>query len=112
MKMETHQALHVGMINSYNVIIGNATYDEVLNANIGIFAHDPNEYNADVLKTLIAYFQEVEMYEHCAELMRLYEQDYNPDGTLKDELCNCDMPLIEKYTRKVMCGSCGKRIIR
>ena len=110
--MKQEQALHIGMLNSFNVITGKATYDDILNAGIGFFAHDPNEMDPDSLKILIRYFQELEMFEYCKELKDVYDEYYNEDGSIRDPLCECDFPVINGYTKKVMCGDCGKRILR
>ena len=110
--MDNHQMIHVGMLNSFNVITGKATFDDVLNAGIGYFAHDPNELSPNSLEMMIYYFQEHEMFEYCAELKQIYDENYNPDGTPKEQECECYYPMITEYSRKMRCGDCGKRIIR
>lgn len=104
--------IHIGMLNSFNVITGKATYDDVLNAGIGYFAHDPNEYGAETLEMMIVYFSELDMFEYCAELKAIFDEEYNPDGSIKEEQCECYYPVIKEYGRKIKCFDCEKRIMR
>lgn len=109
--MNTQQTIHVAMINSYNVILGHATVDEVLEAGIGVFTHIPDEeIDLDVVQLMILYFQEVEMYEHCSSLMDYIRDNWNDDGTRIKKYCECDQPLFDKYEPEVKCNRCNKII--
>ena len=111
--MNKIQAVHVGMINSYNLITGRTTIEEVIQAGIGIFAHVPDEeIDVENIEFIIYYFQDKEMFEYCAELQDYVEENYHPDGTSKEEECDCDLPEIKEYTKKMKCATCDKRIKR
>lgn len=108
--MTSTQIVHVGMINSYNIIMGKASLEQVMMSGIGYLAHPPDELESEHLEMIIMYFEEVEMYEHCHELRRVFEESYNPDGTPKELECLCDFPVIESYSRVIRCGNCKNRL--
>jgi hypothetical protein len=111
--MNRDQAVHVGMINSFNLITEKATLEQIVSSGIGVFAHLPeDDIDADNIKFIIYYFQEHEMFEHCAELKEYLEKHYNNDGTPKVQDCECDYPAIVEYTIKMVCGNCNKRLRR
>ena len=103
--------MHVGMINSYNVLVGNATVEMVVNAGIGVFAHLPDEeLSKEAIEFMIFYFKEMEMYERCAKLQVYIGENYNDDGTFKEERCVCEYPEINEYVPKVKCSVCNLRL--
>lgn len=109
--MNTQQTIHLAMINSYNVILGYATVDEVLDSGIAVFTHMPNyEVDLDVLYLMLAYFQEIEMYENCSSLVEYINKNWNEDGTKKDVYCECDQPSFDKYEAEMKCKKCDKTI--
>lgn len=108
--MTSTQIVHVGMVNSYNIITGKASLEEVMMSGIGYLAHPPDELDSGHLEMIIMYFEEVEMYEICHELRRVFNENYHPDGTPKDLECLCDLPLIESYSRTMRCGHCNNRL--
>jgi hypothetical protein len=108
--MTSTQIVHVGMLNSYNIITGKASLEEVMLSGIGYLAHSPDELDADRLDAIIYYFEEVEMYEKCRELRTIFEENYHPDGTPKELECLCDYPIINKYSITMRCGSCNHRL--
>jgi hypothetical protein len=108
--MTSNQIIHVGMINSYNIITGKASLEEVMMSGISYLAHAPDDLEAGQLELIIFYFEEMEMYEICHELRKIYEENYHPDGTPKELDCLCDTPVIEKYTRNMRCGTCNNRL--
>tara|TARA_R100001443_G_C3362266_1_gene179273 strand:+ start:5261 stop:5596 length:336 start_codon:yes stop_codon:yes gene_type:complete len=65
---------HICMINSYKLLTGRATYDELLedDANPPAFIFNPTKpvvsMEDDVYDVLIEYFVEQEDYEKCSEL--------------------------------------------
>jgi hypothetical protein len=109
--MNTQQTIHVAMINSYNVILGYATIEEIVDSGIGVFTHLP-EYDVEleVLETMIDYFQEMEMYEYCASLVSFINENWNEDRSKKKIYCECDLPSFDKYEPDIRCRVCNKRI--
>lgn len=111
--MNTKQTIHVAMLNSFNVITGRATIEEVLKAGMGVFIYLPNE---DVEKNhvteMIKYFAEREMYEHCSELRDFCEQYFPEEDVEKDAHCRCDLPEIKRYSKLMKCAKCKKLLER
>lgn len=110
--MTKQQALHVGMINSFNIITEQTTIEQVFNSGIDIFAHAPYGNEVDYINVMINYFEENEMYYHCAVLKKHIEDTYFEDGTRREEECDCEFPEIKEYTLKIKCGHCNKRLFR
>jgi hypothetical protein len=109
--MNKQQALHVGMINSFNLITGRTTLDEVVHSGIGVFAHVPDEeVDMENIKLIIIYFQDRDMFEHCIELVDYLNENFNKDGTSKEEDCSCEFPEIKTYSSKMKCSTCNKRL--
>lgn len=111
--MTKEQSIHVGMLNSYNLIMEKATLEQIAACGIAIFAHSPDEdIDIDNLKFIILYFQTLEMFEHCAELKYYMNENFNSDGSLKEDDCECSYPDLREYNQKVKCHKCKKRIRR
>ena len=109
--MRSEQKIHIGMINSFNVITERATIDEIVSSGLNIFAHYPGESNElEAIKFMIFYFKNLEMYEKCSELTKYIDKTFDENGSYKEDLCQCDMPEIESYTPKVKCCICNLRI--
>ena len=105
--------IHVGMINSFNVLVGNVSIDDVIKSGVGVFAHVPDEETAlESINFMIFYFKEIEMYEKCAQLKQYIDKTFNEDGTYKEECCECDYPEIDEYIPKAKCSICNLRIKR
>ena len=111
--MNREQTVHVGMINSFNVITGRSTVEKIINSGIGILAHPPDEeVDHKLIKFMIEYFQNLEMFERCVDLKAYYDKNFNEDGTPKFKVCECTLPEIKSYDAPVHCSNCNKRIIR
>jgi len=109
--MNNDQAVHVGMLNSFNLITGKATFMEIVDAGIGVFAHQPEEdIEVRNIEYIILYFQHHEMFEHCAELKNYIKENYNDDGSPKPNDCECECPEITEYTTPMYCSKCNKRL--
>lgn len=109
--MRESQVIHLGMVNSFNVLTGVVTAEEVINSGAGIFAHSNKEEEAmESVELMIIYFKSFEMYERCARLKQYIEETFNEDGTYKEGYCDCDMPEITQYTSKIKCSICNMRI--
>lgn len=112
--MRQKQLLHVAMLNSYNLITGKATYEAITESPIAMFAHLPDEpLESSNIKMLISYFEGKEMFEHCANIKKIYDIRFNPDGSPKDYECQCDYPEILRYEYdEVRCALCENIITR
>lgn len=111
--MKVIQMTHVGMTNSYNIIMGNATLKEIYGSGLNIFSHDPDEDpEYEFLEFMIKYFTGVEMYEECFNVKVYMSENFDKDGKLieKYELCECDYPSIKEYVKPVICNNCSKVI--
>ena len=111
--MNKKQTIHVGMINSYNLLMDKVSLDTIVQSGLGVFAHVPDEEpRLDDIELMIVYFQDKEMFEMCSGLVKYIEINYNENGTLKGEECDCDYPSIKEYSRGMRCTACDKRIRR
>jgi hypothetical protein len=109
--MRSEQKIHIGMINSFNIITEKATIEQVVSSGIGVFAHYPGDRNElEAIEFMIFYFKNLEMYEKCSELTKYVEETFNADGSYKEDFCQCDLPEIEFYVPKVKCSTCNLRI--
>jgi hypothetical protein len=111
--MKQEQIIHIGMINSFNVITGRNTYDEIINSDVNVFAHAPDEEPPfELIKLMIEYFSSFEMFEKCIELTLYLEDNFNQDGSSREEKCECILPVIQGYSKKMYCKNCNKRLKR
>lgn len=110
--MTRQQMVHIGMINSFNVITGSATVEEVVNSGIGILAHVPDDDELEHIGLMIYYFQEHEMYEYCGALKKYIKDTYYDDGTRIELECECEYPKIGEYVKKMKCLECGESLRR
>ena len=69
----TDNFINAGIINSYKLIMGEKTMDEIVErSEMPIFFIPPDEdYDNDDLDTMIEYFVSTEEYEKCSVLTRL-----------------------------------------
>jgi hypothetical protein len=111
MKMTSKQLLHVGMVNSFNVITNKNTFEEILDSEVAVFVHVPNEgIPLDIIHYIMDYFEDSEMFEYCSELHSFVSDNYNEDGTLREDLCQCNHPLVLGYKGIIRCGLCNNLI--
>jgi len=109
--MTQEQMIHVGMINSFNLITERNTLEEIAMSDVSLFAHVPDEeIPLELIQLMMDYFQSYDMFENCVDLMEYIALNYNDDGTRIHNDCECPQPVIEKYKRKMYCGHCEKRI--
>ena len=109
--MTSKQLLHIGMVNSFNVITHKNTFDEILDSSIAVFVHVPDdEIPLDIIHYIMDYFETCEMFEYCSELYDFISDNYNEDGTHKNELCKCNYPLVLGYKGTIRCGLCNNII--
>lgn len=111
--MREAQMIHLGMVNSYNVLTEVATVEDVVNSGIGVFAHSLNERDAlESIEFMILYFKGLEMYERCNKLKWYIEETFDEDGKYKEPFCQCELPEVLEYTPKVKCATCNMRLKR
>lgn len=111
--MTNEQLIHIGMLNSFNVITERNTFEEIMESELSMFAHVPDEIpQYEVLVLMVEYFASFEMFEHCIELKDYINLNYHKDGTPKQIGCECPQPVIKSYSRKMYCGACNKRLKR
>ncbi len=69
----TDKFINTGIVNSYKLIMGEKTMDEIVErSRIPIFFIPPDEdYDNDDLDTMIEYFVSTEEYEKCSILTKL-----------------------------------------
>ena len=69
----TDNFINTGIINSYELIMGEKTIDEIVErSKMPIFFIPPDEdYDNDDLDTMIEYFVSTEEYEKCSILTKL-----------------------------------------
>jgi hypothetical protein len=109
--MNKQQTMHVGMMNSYNILMDKVSLDTVVQSGVGIFAHVPDEEpRLDDIEMMIIYFQDHDMFEICSDLVKYIEENYNQNGSLKGSQCDCEYPTLKEYTRKMKCATCNKRL--
>ena len=109
--MNSTQILHIGMLNSYNMITGKATVEQIILSGLYVFAHVPDEeIELEDLELMLTYFKTHEMYEYCVDIVKYMHENFNPDGTYVEDSCECEYPNITEYTTKIKCGECNKRI--
>lgn len=121
--MNKEQIVHIAMTNSYKILTEECTIDDVIKSGLMYFAHHPEEgVAADELLVMVSYFESKEQYNECHNLMAIYNQNFNADGSYKDEIevfleeldgeqyCQCAEPKIKEYTEETYCLNCNKRI--
>lgn len=111
--MTERQRVHIGMMNSYNILTGKARVIEVVESAIPIFAHVIDRpIKAADLYLIRLYFEEIEEYEKCIEISCLSQTLFDENGKRKEiQTCKCDMPSIPKYDDIMKCKTCDKHIV-
>ncbi len=98
------------MVNSFNLITERNTLEEIQESNITLFAHSPeDDITYETLKMIIDYFESIEMYEYCSDLIEYLNLNFKENGT-RIGSCECKYPVIKRYSRKVSCDFCNKRL--
>ena len=111
--MTQEQMIHVGMINSFNLITERNTLEEIATSDLSLFAHVPDqEIPLELIQLMMDYFESYEMFEYCVELMQYIGLNFNDDGTRKIQLCECPQPVIKNYSKKMYCGLCNLRLMK
>lgn len=64
--------LHLGMLNSYDIVIYKVPFSELAITDTSFFIHDITKpITTEVIDDLIYYFEEEEDYEKCQALMEI-----------------------------------------
>lgn len=111
--MKQSQVVHLGMINSYNVLVNKVSVDEIILSGVGAFAHSPEEKDAkQSVEFMIKYFQDIEMYEKCSALKKYIEETFDENGKYKEPFCDCEYPDIKEYSKTPNCSVCNLKLKR
>jgi len=111
--MTEQQKIHIAMINSFNVIVGEATIDDVLDSNLSLFSHDfEEELNYENIMFILKYFEQIEMFDKCSKLMTFIDNTFDREGNYKEKACECPYPDIKLYEAKTKCSTCNRKIKR
>jgi hypothetical protein len=81
--MEDHEILDVCMENSYDLIMGKKSLDEILESsevpyilwNVISEKDLKSSIFNDVLDLMIKYYEDLEMYERCSELLKFKKNE-------------------------------------
>ncbi len=70
--MTDEEIVHVAMLNSYDGLVKKDDVDLFLETDESYFAHDISTLiTNDELADMISYWQELEEYERCSDLIKL-----------------------------------------
>lgn len=109
--MTQEQMIHIGMINSFNLLTERNTFEEIISSDVSLFAHVPDQdIPLDLIQLMMDYFQSFEMFENCVDLMEYIALNFNDDGTRIYDGCECPQPTITKYGKNMTCGVCDKKL--
>lgn len=109
--MTQEQKVHIGIVNSFNLITNRNTFDEIATSDLPMFAHNPeNDPPLKAIQFMLEYFESYEMFEECSELAEYIENNYDEDGEFIKIGCDCPQPKITDYSNLMYCGNCNKRI--
>ena len=109
--MNQNQIVHIGMINSYNVLVNNVSMNEIAFSGLNVFSHSQQEKDAKVsIEFMIKYFQDIEMYEKCSELQKYIDENFDEQGKFKYPVCDCEYPDIKEYGTTPKCLICKGRL--
>lgn len=111
--MKQSQVIHIGMINSYNVLVNKSNVEQIVLSGIGVFAHSEEEKDAKIsIEFMIKYFQDIEMYEKCSALQKYIKKTFDNDGKFKEPVCVCEYPDIKQYSPIPKCSVCNMKMKR
>lgn len=109
--MTEQQKIHIAMINSYNVLVGEATVDEILDSNIAMFSHDfDDELKYHNVMFILKYFEQIEMFDKCVVLSAFIDKTFDKSGNHKEKTCDCPYPEISTYETKTKCDACKRKV--
>lgn len=110
--MTEKQMLHAAMQNSYNLITGSATLEEIVNSGLTIFVHNPEEpIDSANLLLMIMYYEKLEHYEKCAACKKILDTLFKEEFIVDTYECSCELPKISEYKEPMCCKKCGKLLI-
>ena len=69
---DEYDQIHLGMLNSYDIVIYKVPFSELAITDTSFFIHDITKpITIDVIDDMIYYFEEEEDYEKCQALMEI-----------------------------------------
>lgn len=105
--------LHEAMMNSFNIITNKITYDDLFKMERTFLVHVPDEpITLEDIDIMIGYFEQLEMYENCAELKVISDEILNYDEEEEDyeeDSCECKIPIISSNDGDIRCLTCDKK---
>ena len=108
--MTAKKILHIAMTNSFNMLMGVVSLEELYQARIPIIVHNPHEdVDVETIDDIIEYFESIEMYENCAKLKKRYNNFFVSNNNYEE--CTCELPIIKRYSSVVRCDTCKKKIV-
>jgi len=114
-EISKEEELYYAMLNTFNVLTNKLTYDDIFESETGQFLLVEPHINITFnhINDMIGYFESKEMYENCAALLHIRKEDYNDDGTTRENIpkCKCKIPEVLVYSIYSRCQNCGLRII-
>lgn len=112
--MKDRQRVHIGMVNSYNVLTRKARVIDVIESPIPIFAHIVDDVlQKSEIDLIIGYFEMIEEYEKCIELKCVSQTLFYDNGEPKEmKQCECLMPsYAPRYDDVMICCKCNNPIV-
>ena len=111
--MTEQQKIHIAMLNSFKVLTGEATLDDILDSNVPLFSHN---FEEDVefreVQFIMKYFEQIEMFEKCFALSHYIEKTFDKNGFPLEKTCECAYPDIKVYEEKTKCSLCNIKLKR
>ena len=114
MKMNKEKQKYFSMFNMFNILTSRATYDDIYMSNIPhVYIEPQHNVTFRHINNMINYFEALEMYEQCKELLDFRRDDFNDNGTKKTDIkkCECVTPKVNVYSQYSKCLKCGTRIL-
>lgn len=69
--MKEYEELHIAMLNTYDILVEDATVEDIMVTTDNFMIFDPTEgINEKVCDTLISYFEDLEEYEKCSKILK------------------------------------------
>jgi len=109
--MTEQQKIHIAMMNSYNVLTGKCSIEDIFNSDVPMFSHViDDEPNQDNVLFIIKYFEKIDMFEQCLELKQYITDTFDDEGNITTKICPCPYPEITEYSFNTKCNICKQKL--
>jgi hypothetical protein len=72
--MTRNEFVHMAMINSFDVLVGNRSFMEIVDSGDAVFLFRPSEgIGYEDLELMLEYFEEEEMFEECKHIKNIID---------------------------------------